>query len=310
MGTAFVLLREVAVMSLLIALGVFSKKRGFFTTEAARQIANFLLVFVMPALLINTFQQDKKPEQMPAFWMALLLATILFGIMPVVATFVFRKTDDTSRHLIARLATVMPNCGFMGIPLLLATTGKESLIYCVGIIGIFQLQVWCWAVPMIEGKKVSLKLALFNPGVISFAIGISLFLLEIRLPQVCLSFIGQIAGLNTPLSMIMIGIFLADVKPLEVLTNPLIYKAVFFRNLAFPLLTVTIIYIFGLHDRFGELFALSIVIIMSCSSAASVLLLPARAGKDSPFASELIAASTLFSILTLPFVGFIAEKIF
>lgn len=51
---------------------------------------------------------------------------------------------------------------------------------------------------------------LFNPGTISVAIGLPLYLLEVKLPVVLADPISFIAGLNTPMAMIMFGTYLAN----------------------------------------------------------------------------------------------------
>lgn len=310
MKIALILMREVGVMALLIALGIYNKKKGIFTTEMANKLSNFLVSFVMPALLINTLQRERDPATLPAFWTALVFSGIFLALTAFVSALVFRPKDNSEQYKLERLAAVLPNCGFMGIPLLIAACGEGSILYCTAVLGIFQMLTWCWAVPLLEGNRPSIKQIFINPGMLAFAAGLAMFLLEIRLPPVFISFMTQITGLNTPLSLLMIGIFLAGINPREVIFSAPVYKIVFFRNLAVPLAAILAIYALGLTARFGKEFSLSIVILMGCSSAASAMLLPIRAGKDGAYASQMVAASAFLSIITLPFVAFIADMVF
>lgn len=306
---AFILMREVGVMALLISLGVYTKKSGMLTPETAVKLAEFLVALVMPTMLLSAFQREKNPALMPGFWAMLVLAAITLTLSAVAATLIFRTKGNSDDYKIARLAAALPNSGFMGIPLVLATVGENSLAYCAAMIGVFQLFMWCWAIPMLNEKMPTLKQILTTPGVIAFIAGITLFLLEIRLPAIILSFINQMSSLNTPLSLLMTGIFLADVRLRDTFCAPIVYKAVFLRNLVIPAVCVFFMYAFRLTAYFGKPFSLSFVILFSCSSAASSLLLPLKAGMDGSRASQMIAASSLFSIVTLPFVAFVAEKV-
>lgn len=309
MEIVLTLMREITMMALLIGLGVYTKKSGILSREVAERLAEFLISVIMPIILINTFQRDKNPALMPGLWMAMILAAFVFVVSAVAVTFAFRKKDDSADYKIARLAAAMPNCGFMGIPLLLATTGEDSLLYCAGLLGVFQMFTWIWGIPMLDGKMPPLKRILVNPGVLAFIAGLAMFLLQIRLPAVVMSFMSQVTSVNTPLSMIMTGIFLADLKLGDAFSSPIVYKAVLLRNLVIPAATVFFMYAIGITTYFGKTFSLSFIIIIACSSAASTLLLPLRIGEDGSRASQMIAASSLSSIVTLPLVALLAEKI-
>lgn len=307
---ALILAREVGMMALLMVFGVYARKKEMLTPEVAGKLAEILVSVIMPIMLLNIFQRDKNPALMPGFWMMLVLIVIMFAVSALVATLAFRQKDASIDHKIARLAVALPNCGFMGIPLLLATTGEDSLLYCAAVIGSFQLLLWCWAIPMIDGKKPSLKKILINPGMLSFVAGLTMFMLEIRLPVIVLSFMNQMSSLNTPLSMLMTGAFLADIKLGGAFRAPVVYKAVFMRNLVIPAASIFLLHALGVTRHFGENFSLSFVILIACSSAASTLLVPLRAGKGGDLcASQMIAASSLFSIVTMPFMAFVAEKV-
>lgn len=308
MDIVFVLIREVTILAMLICLGMFTKKKGMFTPDTAKRLADFLMSIVIPVLLINTLQREKIPALMPGFWATMIFSSLIFLVSVIGSAFVFRPGKAPERYKAERLAAVLPNCGFMGIPLLLAATGEESLIYCAGLLGPFNIFMWCWAVPLLDGKKPSLKKLLLNPGVLSFLAGLGMFLLGIRLPVLITSFMDYISALNTPLSMLMIGIFLADTDRRGIFSARVLH-VVFWRNLAIPLLSLLIICVFGFASHFGKTFALSFEILIACSTAASALLLPVRIGQDGEYSARIIAASSLASIVTLPFVAYVTQMI-
>jgi predicted permease len=137
-----------------------------------------------------------------------------------------------------------------------------------------------------------------------------MFVAGIRLPGLLLSFTAQVTALNTPLSLLAVGVFIAELKPRRLLGSKLAAGTVLLRNLAFPLLTALLLRAFGLHELFGLTFALDFVILMACPSAIASMMLSVRAGEDGPFASGLIAMSAVFSVITLPLVTFFANWLF
>jgi predicted permease len=273
----------------------------------AKQASSFLVAFVMPILLIHTFQREKIPALMPGFWATIALAAAVFTLLIVLATFVFRPGINRNT---ARLAAVMPNAGFMGIPLVRAATGEDSVLYCVAVVGVFQIVMWCWAIPLLEGKRPSINKLLINPGTLAFLTGLTLFVAGIRLPGLLLSFTAQVTALNTPLSLLAVGVFIAGLEPRKLLGSKLAAGTVLLRNLAFPLLTALLLRVFSLHEIFGLTFALDFVILMACPSAVAAMMLPVRAGEDGPFASGLIAMSAVVSVLSLPLITFFANWLF
>ena len=307
MEVTLIVAREAGMMLLLILLGAYTRKTGMFSEENAKQLSNFLVAFVMPVLLIHSFQRDKIPALMPGFWATIILAAIIFIIMIALATFVFKPGKNRKT---ARIAAVLPNTGFMGIPLVRAATGEDSVLYCVAVVGVFNLVMWCWAIPLLEGRRQSLRKLLINPGTVAFITGLTLFLAQVRLPGLLFSFTSQLSALNTPLSLLAVGVFIAGLSPRDILGSKLAASAVLLRNLAFPLLAALLLRALGLHEIFGRTFALDFAILMACPSAISAMMLPVRAGEDGPFASGLVAFSAVVSVLSLPLITFFADWLY
>lgn len=64
---------QVGVMFLLMAIGVFIRKKGIVSVESARQFSNFALFIITPALLVNVFQRDFHPEMAASIALSALL---------------------------------------------------------------------------------------------------------------------------------------------------------------------------------------------------------------------------------------------
>ncbi len=307
MSIALIVAREVGMMLMITLLGAYTRKKDILTEDHAKRLSDFLITYIVPVLILGTLQREKIPGLMPGFWMTLLLSVTAFTGAALFFTLIFRRGENRKT---ARVAAVLPNCAFMGIPLLRAVTGEETLFFCGAMFGAFQLVVWCWAVPMLEGGGFSVKKSLLNRGVIAFAVGLALFLAEIRLPAMIISMLDQLTALNTPLSLIVLGVFLADIKPKGLVSSSLAVRVMLFRNLLFPLLFAFIIRVFNLHVLGGRDFALTFVILFSCPVAVSSMLLPVRAGEDGVFASKIVALSMLASLITLPLMTLAADMLY
>lgn len=311
MEMAIILVREVAVMFLYLAVGMLCRAKGFLNDDSARSVSNIVLLVVTPALLIANQQTDFHRTLLPAMGLAILVSAAYHFLGAQVANRVIRDPGDGSTAWrVTKLAITFPNAGFMGFPLLAATVGETGLLYGVLFIGIFNVASWMWSVPTLTGKKGLSPLQLLtNPAVMGFLIGLTLLLLQIRLPYIIGTVVSQLGQMNTPLSMIVIGSFLATVKPRSLVHDPLVYKTVLLRNILLPLLTLLVLWVTKVTVWLpgGKLFALSILIMAGCPSASVAILMPSRYGCDSAHGSKLVAVSTALSIVTLPFLVMLAD---
>ena len=310
MEIAFILTREVLVLFLLVAAGIICRKTGILDDHSAKKICDFLLMAVIPVLIIRSFQQEKRPELMTGFWVTFVTAIIIHIIFILVAVLVIKPNGKNEKFRVQRLAAIYSNSGFMGIPLLMATVGEVALLYAAVFISVQSLVNWTWGARNMSGDKRLSVLALCkNPNIIAFAVGLTMFLLEIRLPYVLYSFCDFLYGINTPMSAIAIGVFLAAIKIKHTLCDISVYKVMLLRNLLLPLITLLILRAVNLAAWFPDARTVAICIMIMCSSACAItaILMTAKYGQDSHYGAELVAVSTLFSIITLPFMIFLTQ---
>lgn len=312
MDLALVLFRVTLIMALLVLCGIFAAKKNILDLSMAKGICNLLLVIVMPGMIIHTLLiQENNPEVLGRFFIAIAISAVYYILCIVVSSLLIPKREDgDKKYKVERLAAVHSNCGFMGFPLLLAAMGEESLIYGIGFNVVFNLINWTWSVALLCGKEnLSWRKVVLNPGVISVAVGVALFLLPIPIPGFLVDFTGHLYHMNTPLAMISVGVFIAQIKPLSVFNDPRIYRAALIRNFLLPGLLILLLF----ATRAGHWFdgskqvAMSVVICASCASALTSIQFPARFGGDSIHGSRLVALSTGLTLVSLPLVAYAAQ---
>lgn len=306
---AYTLMQQVAVIFLLVLIGVFVKKKHIVTLEAARQFCNFVMLVVTPSMLVSVFQHDYDRQLLTEMGFAALLIIGFHILSAVVAVWMFRPRAD-GRESIERLGTVFSNCGFMGIPLITAAMGEVGRMFAVVYIAIFNIYLWTHGVMLVRrSNKLSLVEILFSPGTLGAAVGIALFLLKIRLPTVLFDGVNFISAMNTPLPMILTGIFIADIPIKKALTNLRVYLVAFMRLLGLPLIFLALILLSGVRGLPGvtDQAILGVMISCACPAAIATMMMPARFGGDTGYAAVMIAVSTLFSIVTIPAIAAITQ---
>lgn len=311
MQYAIVVVKQVIVMFILIAIGVISRKKNLLNKESTRMLSNFVLNIVTPCLIINAFNREYNARDTRGLLLAFILAIVFFIIATTTINIFIRKSDG-NKYRIERLATVYSNCGFMAFPLLIAVLGQHSVFFGTAFVTVFNLFLWSNGIAMLSSPKaLSFKKIFINPGTIGTYIGLLIYFLRIPIPLVVGETIGHLNNLNTPLGMIITGVFLAEIDVKSILKNYRMYYVSLLRLIIYPIVFLALIKVFGISTLFGQakMVAVVSVICSACPSAASVILLSAKMDLDEAYGAELLSATTLLSIISLPILAVISNAI-
>ena len=153
-----------------------------------------------------------------------------------------------------------------------------------------------------RGEKIRLKdmwKNLVTPAVIAVVIGIALFLTETSLPAVIANPIASVGDMNTPIAMIVAGANLAQGNVLASLKKVRVYYISFLKLIVAPVITVVLL--FFLSSDFNV--SMTIFVASACPAGAMGTMFALRYNRDSNYASELFAVSTILSMVTIPLIA-------
>lgn len=296
---------EVAVILLLILVGYFTVKKGMFTKESLGSITSFLLYIVTPCLIVSSFLSAESGKL--DGW-TLLLAVVLPALSIVISiavSYLFFRREPLGRRRVLRFSTVFCNVGFMGIPLVEGIVGSEGVLYGSFFIAVFNIFCWTYGYVMMGGGKVRLKALLLNPGVIGIVIGLPLYLLDVPVPALIERPIELISALNTPLAMIVVGGYIAQVKLRAFVSDLAVYKMAVLRLVVAPLLYLALVWLL----RPDETLLMSTVIQAATPVAANCVLFAVQYDSDAELASKSVAVSTALSVVTIPLLTVLVQAL-
>ena len=295
---------QVTIMFGLIALGWVAFRVGWIGADALKGMTNLLLYLVSPAVIIQAFQRDFDPERLRTVGLVFLIDLASFAITIAVARMLFtrRLIPDEAERVALRFGTVYSNAGFIGIPLAQALLGDDGVFYAVAYIAAFTIFAWTHGASLFgrsdQPRSQRVKQVLLNPGIISILIALPLYVLSVRLPSPISNVLGYLASMNTPLSMIVIGVTLAELSLRTIFTGKLIWLGALARNVIVPVLFVALLWPLPI-DHVARL---AILISISAPVGAFLVIFSLRHGRDTGFATKLLTLSTLLSVLTIPAV--------
>lgn len=291
---------QIAVMFLLIGIGAICYKRKIITDNGSAQMSSLLMTFVAPSVIIHSFCRDFDPAMAGKLVSALILSIILLIISIILAALIFRR--DTPDYADKRICVIFSNNGFMALPLLEAMYGDDGIF--IGSVNIVATNIllWTFGVWLLSRAKGTVKVGInwrkifLNPGTIAFYIGLIIFLNSIHIPEIIDDTIIFLSDLNTPLAMIVLGVYLAQSNLLDVIKDRSMYLVSVCRLVIIPLAAILLLLFLPFEQNVSD--ALMISIATPCAVAASMF--AQMFGTNYRYSSRMIAFSTLLSAFSMP----------
>lgn len=297
MGEYFVLVAaQVGTLFLLMAVGYVLARLGHFSRVTQAQATTLLMYVVTPCLIVDTLQMSPTTELLHIMGQCLAVIMLTYLAFALLMEFFFRRQAADTR-VVLRFGAAYGNTGFMGLPLVQGVLGDAGLLFAVvGQVG-FNLLVWSHGVLVMgERRNFSLRKLIINPGILGSAVGIALFLLDFRLPQVVGQGVEFLGSMNTPLAMVIIGAQMASADLPATFRNPRLYLAALFKLVVLPLLTAAV----TLPLNLDPVMYIAVVILAATPTAGVTSMFSQLFHRDVSTAAQLITLTNLCCLVTLP----------
>ena len=298
---------QVILMAIYIAVGFIFTKIKMFSQSTSKQMTDLLLYIVTPCVIIKAFQDGYDAESASKLAVAFVLAIFFHVLMILISKLLYIKAKDKDKAIVDRFSISFSNCGFMGIPLLEAALGPEGVFAGSAYLAVFNVFVWTQGYKMYNAGrgKISYLKVLLNPGVIGVALSAILVFSGIKLPGIATTAINGMSALNTPVAMVLLGIYLAETNLKVALSTPSLYGVCFLRLIAMPMVIIGVMFFL----KVDNMVAFATILSGACPCATITAIFAAQHGKNSGYASSVVAVSTLMSLFTLPFAAFVASSV-
>lgn len=296
MELAAIILKQTLTMAIYMAIGFFLFKSGKITKEGSKNIAALLLWIVLPAVIVNSFCVSYSAEKLGQFFVSFLLSAAALFAAIVIARLIYKDAP------IDHFAAAFSNAGFMGIPLVKASFGDEAVFFLVGFVALLNLMQWTYGVSLLKKEKahIRIKEVVLNPIFIGIFVDFALFItgLGAKLPAVIRGAVSGVAGLNGPLAMIVLGVYLAQCDLKTTFTRPRLYGLSAVRLVLIPLVMLFLLLVVPIDST------IKLVILTAAAApvGSNVAVYAQLHDADYPYACQTVALSTVLSVVTLTLV--------
>lgn len=313
-----VVLQQMIMIFLLIGTGMLLYKKQILTEPASRQISGIIVNVTNPALLICSALSDGPKASLADLGKAFCAYAVIFALLIAVGFLIPRILRvPVHEHYSYQLLTVFGNVGFIGIPLASAVLGTGSLIFVSIFNLIFNILIYTFGISLLSHAKMrradpaadasGLERSsvwerfrkLINVGTISAAATIILYLSDVQVPKIVSSTLTYMGQSTTFLSMIVLGVSVAQMSPKDIFTHPRLYGFTLLRQILVP-----IGFILLARPFISNTLILNTLALMLAVPAANMpLMLSKQMQMETDTISQGIILTTILSLLTIPIVS-------
>ena len=322
-----VVLQQMIIIMILILTGMFLYRRKMLSEDTSRQLSGLIVNITNPALLICSAFDDTPKVPLSTLGIGACVFFISYILLIAAAYLIplLLKVPKAERYSY-RMLTVFGNVGFIGIPLASAVLGSESLIFVSLNNLIYNVLVYTIGLSLL--KKASLdqhtsknaskvKTAenaagpnrnsadsdsvlrkLVNAGTVSALLTILFYLGNFKVPVIISSTLTHAGRTTTFLSMLVLGVSVAQMAPKEIFSHPKLYVFTLLRQILLPAaFTLTL----GLFIK-NALIVNTAALMLAVPAGNMPLMLSKQLHVDESVISQGIILTTLLSLITIPVV--------
>ena len=153
---------------------------------------------------------------------------------------------------------------------------------------------------MLQGARLNLRQTVrtivTTPVLLAVVAGLILYLSQAPVPELIRTPLEMISNMNTPLSMFITGMMIAESDLKKLFSRRGLASAILIRLAAIPAVCFILYRLLGVSGMAAQV----VLLLEACPCAAITSVFAIRFGCDQELAAGAVVGSTLFSIITLP----------
>lgn len=293
------------MMLILLFIGYLLKKRKILTTSTQSGITDLIINVILPCSIINSFLIDFDLDILIASLSVLLISFGIQFFCLFSSRLFFMKFANRQRKVL-EYATICSNASFMGMPLVEGISGTAGLLFAS--IYLIPQRIFMWSAGMScftpsKGKDV-LRKVITHPCIIAVIIGLFIMIAQIKLPKFAILTLKTLGSGTTALSMLVIGSILVDVKLSHLINKGVLYFS-FIRLILIPSIVLVVCYLLDITP----LVTTVSIVLAGMPAGTTTAILANKYSADEQFAVKIVFLSTILSMITIPLLCIVVERL-
>lgn len=308
-------LSSIAVIVLIMALGYILRRTGWFADSFGGNIAGLITKIALPASIFVSVMNYLTRNKLASLGVGILFpaVAVIIGYLIAWVTVKVARIRPGRRGIFMN-AVVNANTIFIGMPLNNALFGAKAMSYFLIYYIINTVSTWAFGIYLIsnddptvdkseqeKSHKINWKKLLPMP-LVGFVVAVVWLLLGIPVPTFMNQTLSYVGGLVTPLSLIYIGIVLADAGLDKFKFERDSVMALIGRFILSPLVLILVIKLgTGMMGISLPTLMRQTLVVQSALPMLAVLpILAKEAHGDVDYATNIVVMSTVLFIVVVP----------
>lgn len=296
---------KILVIFLMAGVGFFANKIGILPYDSNKYLVNLMLLITTPCMIISSLaSRDISSETFSLTIETLVGSLAFFIVIPIFALIVakvFRLAPHEDLGVLMVIMTAL-NTGFMGFPITKAIFG--DFYFFLMVVQNIVLNIYIYFIAIVQlnygqtnkGHIKTVIRSALNPCVVAAITGLVLLFGKIRLPNVLMEFFTTVGDATIPISMIVVGIQLAESDLKNMVKNRSLLIASLVNIVVVPVLTFFMVNWLPIQTP------VKVILIFASAfpCAVAVVGVAAKEDRNSGLMAEGVALTTAISMITLP----------
>ncbi len=305
-------LKSIFGIIFIILLGYILRKKRWFHDSFSENISKLITNVALPSSIFISVLKYLTPEILVSLSNRLIYTFLSFIIGYVVSVIMVKlfKIRQGRRGIFIN-GIVNANTIFIGLPLNISLFGEESLpyylmYYITNTVSIWTLGAFLVANDIPEKSNIKGKFnfkKLLSPPLVGFLVALIFLSFEISVPDFIESTFSYIGNIVTPLSLMYIGIVLADAGLSSIRFDRDTVLVLVGRFIFSPIIMVLMIWMSGfISGNFTDMDKKTFMVQSAVPIFAVLPILVNEAGGDVKYATNIVATSTMFFVIVIPII--------
>lgn len=294
---------------LILFIGFILSKRSVITDEVGGKFSYILTNITLPCTVFMALQVDVSAVTTKDIGVALAIDTVFFVSVIIIAFVICKLLKiSTKKNGVIVCTLAFGNVSFIAFPLLANIIGSNTSFFVA--IGQIPFNVLFFTVGIFllatdsSKEKFSFK-ALLSPNLIAIFVGLFFFVFQIRVHTAISVGIELLAKMSAPLSLFILGRFLADMDLNEAFEDKEVYIITSIKLFFIPYLFLSLFS--GISQN--KLLLASSLTLYAMPTVTLVPIYAKEHDADFLLASKVVFLTTMISVVSTPMFVYLMEGV-
>ena len=296
------ILNQLIMMMIVLCVGVIGAKTGVIDPETNRRFSRFATTIPQSAIILASAMNMENGLTVSRVLLLLGAGAVMYALLLAVSLGVPRLLGVKKDLGLYGFAGAFGNVAFMGYPILWALYGSDAVFYAALLGMPFNILAYTIGIRMVSGRKEELNWRdVLNPALVSSIAAIGIIFLPVSWPQPVTEAANYLGDMIVPLSMLIIGASLGELRLRDVFGSWRAYASAPIKLLIAPVVVWAVMRLV-LSDRL----LLGIMTVEAAMPSATVgVMFSIRYESNERLMSQMVFVSTILSVVTIPFISWL-----